>query len=182
MTQQLLSLQEIKSTIDRLAGRIGAVLPTYGYSEDFARPHIEVDDVNYHYVVVEGGKELERFTTNILDDLLYRVFERLTSSLASVHELQIPVEGQDPHRLALDQQVRLLAILSQEWAQRRLEGLEKILEQHPFDDWSAGREWLSTSLKHRGYSPDDAWRMACERYPLPNGYAREHKKGKQSEI
>jgi hypothetical protein len=60
----LLSLEEIKSEIDDLAQRIGAsglILPTYGRSEDFARPHIEVDDSGYHYVVVERGQEMERF-------------------------------------------------------------------------------------------------------------------------
>jgi hypothetical protein len=52
------------SEIDDLAQRIGAsglILPTYGRSEDFARPYIEVDDSGYHYVVVERGQEMERF-------------------------------------------------------------------------------------------------------------------------
>ena len=67
------SLNEIKSEIDRLAAQIGApddLLPTYGYSEDGARPHIEIDSHGYHYVVVERGEEINRVTTNSLDELL----------------------------------------------------------------------------------------------------------------
>jgi len=51
----MLTLDAIKSEVDRLAAKIGAsgyILPTYGRSEDLARPHIEVDSRGYHYVVV----------------------------------------------------------------------------------------------------------------------------------
>ena len=42
------SLRDIKTDVAALACRIGASdqdLPTYGTSEDFARPHIEVEHV-----------------------------------------------------------------------------------------------------------------------------------------
>jgi len=49
------SLAEIKSEVDRRAALIGATghhsLPTYGDTEDGARPHIEVDSRGYHFVL-----------------------------------------------------------------------------------------------------------------------------------
>ncbi|GAA5023561.1 hypothetical protein GCM10011506_06510 [Marivirga lumbricoides] len=51
-------MERIKSKIEELANRINApkeYLPTYGYSEDFARPHIEVKGNELHWVVVERG-------------------------------------------------------------------------------------------------------------------------------
>ena len=58
MTEQ--SLETIESNVNTLALKINApahLLPTYGYSRDFAHPHIEVDSTGlYHYVVVERGK------------------------------------------------------------------------------------------------------------------------------
>jgi hypothetical protein len=33
------------------------VLPTFGYSEETGRPHIEVDGAAFHHVVVERGRE-----------------------------------------------------------------------------------------------------------------------------
>ena len=59
-------LARIRSEVSRRALTIGAsgyVLPTYGQSEDAARPHIEADSRGYHYVVVERGQELKRVTT-----------------------------------------------------------------------------------------------------------------------
>jgi Immunity protein 63 len=117
----LLSLAEIKSEVDDLAQRIGAsgfALPTYGHSEDFARPHIEVDDRRYYYVVVERGEELSRFTTSVLDELLYRVFESVTFTLAFDYELKHRVAGQDRRRVGFQRQTELLSALSPEWVRR----------------------------------------------------------------
>src|SRR5437870_4904903 len=84
------TLTEIKTEVDRRAALIGAVgrysLPTYGHTEDGARPHIEVDSRGYHLVVVERGQEQSRFTTRDLDELLYRIFQSVTHDLAFAYE------------------------------------------------------------------------------------------------
>jgi hypothetical protein len=64
-------------------------------------------------------------------------------------------------------QADLLAILSPQWSRRQMERHEEILFQHPFDDESDKRVRLTVSYRDKGYSPDVAWNMACERYPLP---------------
>lgn len=131
------TLNEIKSEVNRLAAKINAPedsLPTYGYSEDGARPHIEVDSHGYHYVVVERGEELSRITTNDLDLLLYHVFEGVTFTLACSYELKHRVKHQDSRRLMFKHQVELLSILSPKWGEVEAWDHEKILQQHPYND------------------------------------------------
>jgi hypothetical protein len=64
----LICLDNIKEKVEELAFKINApidLLPTYGYTKDFAYPHIEVDIFGFlHYVIVELGQELDRRTTS----------------------------------------------------------------------------------------------------------------------
>jgi hypothetical protein len=134
---QKYTLNEIKSEVNRLATKINAtenLLPTYGSSEDGARPHIEIDSHGYHYVVVERGEELSRITTDDLDKLLYHVFEGVTFSLACEYELKHRVENQDSRRLIFKHQVELLSLLSSKWGEMEARDHERILRQHPYND------------------------------------------------
>jgi hypothetical protein len=131
------ALPEIEAEVNRLAAKVSAsgyVLPTYGRTQDGARPHIEVDSRGYHYVVVERGNELQRHTTHDLDELLYHVFESVTFSLASEYELANRVDGQDCRRLLFARQIELLSSLSPSWAVRESRNHERILQEHPFND------------------------------------------------
>jgi len=166
----LLTLAEIKSEVDTMADKIGAsgyILPTYGHTEDGARPHIEVDVRGYHFVVVERGRELRRITTNVLNDLLYAVFEGVTSILAYDYELMHRQENEDPRRMMFSRLIHLLAVLSPEWAERQTQYVETILRQYPFDDDALTRVRLSRSCSDQGHSDAFAWKKACEQYPLP---------------
>lgn len=157
----MLTLSEIKQEIDRLAAMVGAsepLLPTYGRSEDGARPHIEVDSCGYHYVIVERGEELKRVSTQDLDELLFRVFADVTFNLAVDYELKHRIEGQDFRRIIFRRQVDLLSILSKAWADREDRAHEQILPEHPFDDFASIRAQLSKQI---------GWEAACEKYPLP---------------
>jgi hypothetical protein len=139
----LKTLVEIKHEVDRLARVIDAsghcALPTYGRSEDCARPHIEIDQRGYHFVVVERGQELSRFTTADSNDLLYRIFETVTFSIACDYELANRINTQDSRRLLFHRQVSLLSKLSEDWGQRCAHRLELILEEHPFNDGIANQ-------------------------------------------
>lgn len=131
------SLSEIEATVNELARRSdapGNLLPTYGRTEDFARPHVEVDARGYHYVVVERGQELERVTTDSLDELLYRIFSSVTFAMAGAHELRHRVPGPDTRRLLFSMQVDLLSRLSSDWGSRESERHAIILRTHPFRD------------------------------------------------
>lgn len=58
-----LSLKEIEKVVNVLALKISLptdLLPTFGYSKDFAHPHIEVTIEGYNFVVLEKGQEVQR--------------------------------------------------------------------------------------------------------------------------
>jgi hypothetical protein len=156
------TLPQIKAEVDRRAAVIGASghnsLPTYGQTRDFARPHIEVDSRGYHFVVMERGQEQSRFTTGDLDELLYRIFQSVTFSLACSYELAHRIESQDSRRLLFARQVELLSQLSPHWGERGADEHQRILREHPFDNQSAMRVRLSAQV---------GWQKACEQYPLP---------------
>jgi Immunity protein 63 len=132
-----LTLAEIEAEVRRRAATVGAGedgLPTYGRTEDFARPHVEVDGRGYHYVVVERGRELRRDTTRALDELLSWIFGDVTFSLASRYEVANRVAGVDTRRLLFARQEELLAMLSPAWSERMRQRHAAILRDHPFVD------------------------------------------------
>jgi hypothetical protein len=132
-------LLEVKSIIEGLAEKIGAspnMLPTYGYSEETARPEIQLDSRGYHFVVSERGHETERHITFDLDEILYEVFDGVTFALACTYELNHRIEGQDFRRILFTYQEDLMAQLSPAWAERNKLERDKVLEQYPFEDES----------------------------------------------
>ena len=167
-----LTLPELKAQIDPIAEKLGVsqnILPTYGYSEQSGHPHLEVDSNGYHYVHAERGYEFERYSTFDLNELLYKIFAGVTFGLASSYEFKNRIEDQDCRRIIFQQQIGLLAMLSPEWAARESQKHETILTKYPFDDTASIRATLCKDLRDQGNSPEDAWKMACEQYPLPEG-------------
>ena len=131
----MLTLPEIKAEVDQLAAKIDTpenLLPTYGYSRDFAYPHIEVDSRFYYYVIVERGQELDRKWAPFLDQLLEWIFVDVTSQMAGTYELTQRVESQDFRRIMFARQIELLALLNPDWAAREAERHQKILRHAPF--------------------------------------------------
>jgi hypothetical protein len=94
-------------------------LPTYGRTEDGARPHLEVQkDGRMDFVVVERGRELRRDTTYDIDELLYWIFDGVTFTMACDWELAHRIEGQDCRKLIFTKQFELLADLDPHWTER----------------------------------------------------------------
>jgi len=123
--------------VTRLAAAIGAptgYLPTYGHSEDFARPHIEFDGAQFHFVVVERGQELERVSSPDPQEIVYRVFEAVTFSMASDYEVRHRRPWRDTRRLLFDKQLELMGKLSPEWKMRTQARLDEALKENPFRD------------------------------------------------
>lgn len=165
-----MDLPQIERQVRDLAARIRApdgLLPTYGRTQDGARPHVEVDDAGFHFVVVERGEELERATFADVDGLLERIFESVTFSMAMTHKPRFRFWRSDPRRAMFARQVQLLGILSPEWADREAREHQAILARHPFDDAADARADLAVKLRARGQSDDEAWRNACLAFPLP---------------
>ena len=167
-----MNLREIQAEVERRAAAIGApaaLLPTWGASIGHARPHVEVDSRGFHFVVVERGEELSRATTRDLDELLFLVFADVTSAMARDHELGQKAENSDPRRMLFARQIELLARLSPAWAKRKAAEHEQVLRAHPFDDAVIARAKLCRELRQQGHPAEDAWQIACERLPLPDG-------------
>jgi hypothetical protein len=165
-----LNLSQIESRVEEIAQIIGATresLPTFGHSEQDGRPHIEVDARGYHYVIAERGHEFQRHTTTDIDELLYKVFQGVTFELAGRYELKHRVQEQDFRRVLFSYQEELLSQLAPSWGERRKREHEQILEQYPFDDEVYHRVTYFKELGEQGNPPDIAWKMAREKYPLP---------------
>lgn len=132
----MLELQAIEAQVRDLARRIKVppnYLPTFGYSDDNARPFIQVDQA-YHYVVEERGEELRRDSTNNLDELLYWIFESITGTMSWDWELRHRREGEDLRRQGFAKKSELLAELSQDWVRRWQKEEQEILSKFPFHD------------------------------------------------
>ncbi len=131
----MLTLPEIETEVDRLAAILGlrpGAGPTYGYSEDFARPHIEVFAHLYHYVVVERGQERDRKSFDSLDALLEQIFGDITLGMAFSYELKHRIEGQDCRIIGFAKQIELLERLNPAWAAREAARHAEILRHAPF--------------------------------------------------
>lgn len=131
------SLQEIKSEVLFLANKINApsnTLPTFGVSRDFGYPHIEVDEINYHYVIVERGQEQYRRSTSSYTELLYWIFSNIAFQLAFDYELRNRIENRDCRRIAFPKKIEIMNSISPDFGTRCMQDIAEILTKAPYDD------------------------------------------------
>lgn len=163
------SFESIKKIIYELAVKINApedLLPTYGYSRDFAYPHIEIDNSGLlHYVIVERGQELDHKVTDKLDDLLYWIFTSVTSDMACKYELKNRVEHRDGRRIIFEVQEELLGILNANWREKQVKENSQILARYPYDDYASLRATYCGILREKGYSEEEINQLAYDKYP-----------------
>lgn len=139
------ALARIRARVRALAKAIDAParsLPTFGSSEDFARPHIEAIGECIYYVVVERGQELAR--DSFLDDaaLLERAFGDVTFEMACDFELRHRRANEDSRRQLFAKKLELLGALDPGWATRERARLVEILRRNPFSDALEPRDAL----------------------------------------
>lgn len=146
----MITLEDIKKEVEHLASKINApvnYLPTYGYSRDSAYPHIEVHDAGFmHFVIVERGNDLYRKITDKLDELLYWIFDVVTSCMASDFEEENRTENKDGRRIRFKRQLDLFGILNESWKQKKSEEFQNILRDHPYSDMPESSVSLLTVL------------------------------------
>ena len=131
------TLRQIEAEVTAFGKRIGASkqdLPTFGQSTDGARPHVEIANDLYHYVVVERGQELERSSSPRYEDLLFWIFKDVTHNLAFTYELTNRIEDQDCRRIAFPKQVEFMKQLGLEMGERMEKHIADILSRAPYDD------------------------------------------------
>ena len=125
-------LDNIKREVDRLARVIDAPeqsLPTYGRSEDMARPHIEVAGPHMSWIVVERGEERQRRTTDDLDELLYWIFRSVISEMSSKFAARHPVESKEFRYPMFKKELELMGTLSAAWRSRLIAELGHLLRE-----------------------------------------------------
>ena len=162
-----LGLREIKTKVDNLADIINAEnmdLPAYGKTRDVG-PHIEVDSLGYHYVLAEKGDELSRETTTEIQELLFLVFDSITSGMSFSYELKNRIQTQDSRRIAFHKKIELLDKLNPEWAKRAKKKIDEILCKYPYDDNAGLRADYCGKLREKGISENIIYRLAYEKYP-----------------
>ncbi len=118
----MIKLADIKNKVEKISKKIEVpeiLIPTFGDTEDFARPHIEINEKGLHWVVVERGEEIERRTTQSEDQLLYWIFETVTSSMASKYAAKNPVVNESFRRTMFSHQLKLLEQLNPQWKKER---------------------------------------------------------------
>jgi|GEM_PF-3260543 len=106
---------------------------TFGYPEGDATPCIEMNGGLFNFVISERGTEYQRIEGNA-DDILFVLFEGITSELAGGFEVRNRIKGQDFRRVRFSKQIELLGLLHAEWAKLGLKVHQKILENYPFED------------------------------------------------
>ncbi|WP_324131828.1 Imm63 family immunity protein [Bosea sp. (in: a-proteobacteria)] len=112
-----LDLDAISEMVELLGRKIDAptnILPTFGWSDEYARPHVEVSNL-YHYVVRERGQEIRRWKTVELDLLLFWIFADVTFQMACEYEVSHRQLGEDSGRQRFAKQEELMARLSRSW-------------------------------------------------------------------
>lgn len=138
MDTKRLTLKEIEALVAETTRHFEGIrtedLPTYGYSRDGAYPHIEVDENGYHWVVVERGEELERKTFLQMDDLLYRILDSVTFSLAQRWEGWNRKRDEDFRRQLFAKRLELMNSIRPDFREKLKAEIQKILEKAPFDD------------------------------------------------
>jgi immunity protein 63 of polymorphic toxin system len=130
-------LDALRERIRAAAARLGAddaKLPTYGASDHTGRPHVEVDDEGYHYVVCERGTEFERATSTDAEEIAFLACRDMAFEMACEQELASHVAGQDSRRRIFALELELLRALDPAWAERVRAENERILAEHPFVD------------------------------------------------
>lgn len=99
-------------------------------------PYIEIINDEYHYVSSERGMEISRRITNEVDELLYWIFKRAASAMASTYEFQNRIENIDSRRINFAKQIEIMEKLNGTWANLMKDEIEKILQSAPYDDLS----------------------------------------------
>jgi len=166
-SERLLDLQRAMQEYADAISAPSEILPTLHESQDGGHPHIEWHDGTFHYVAVDRGKEVFRRTTRSEDEVLYWIFSDITHSIASKQSAREDRIHEDPRRVLFVTQLELLRKLSNSWGERREHEIDQKLSMTPFDDASIVRARYSKQLRNRGIEAAEAWRLACQRYPLP---------------
>lgn len=93
---------------------------------------IYISNNEYHYVIMERGKENKHYRSLDINDILYPLFEGITFSLASKYELKNRNEKEDPRKLLWSKQLELLGKIDPLFKERCQKEIDSILKIAPY--------------------------------------------------
>lgn len=114
------------------------------------RYHLEFHGDEYHYISTERGEELDRFVTKNFDNLLYKIFKHITSSMAFSYELNNRVQNQDSRRIAFSKQIELMSKINESWRDKMEQEIARTLQNAPYEDHALARAELCEKLMSKG--------------------------------
>ena len=133
----MLNIYHIEETVTAMAKRINApiwAVPTFHYSEQSGRPHVEASVLGYSYVIAERGEEYSSQQTTNFRELLYWIFKGVSFEMACQWELQNRKEQEDFRRHLFAKQVQIMKEVNDEFAEKLQAENEAILTYAPFND------------------------------------------------
>jgi len=110
-------------------------------------PYVMVDD-KYNYIISERGVLISKEETLDLEELLYWIFEDVTSIMAGKYELNNRQQDADTRRLRFQEQIRLMDVLNNNWGEKTKNRLDKILANNPYEDAKPSDKTILDKLKN----------------------------------
>lgn len=129
-------------------------------------PHVEIKGGECFYVSSERGCEFSRRKVGVLSELLYLIFERVTTRMAIDYELKNRLLGQDSRRIIFSKKLELLGKINPVWEDLERKSIEELLEESPYDDFASDRARYCRKLRENGLSEDEIDKLAYDKYPL----------------
>ncbi len=114
----MISIDDVRKKVTELGQLIDAPLnKLYVFDKERSDGsyHLDFHGDEYHYISTERGEELDRFITKSFDDLLYKIFKHITSSMAFSYELNNRIPNQDSRRIAFAKQIELMSKMNESW-------------------------------------------------------------------
>ena len=162
-------VQLLKKEFERLARKIKVPekhKPTFGPNDNDVKPYIFQDYKNdLHYIFKERGEVVFDKITYDFDELLFWVFDDITSAMSYDYELKNRIEEQDFRRIGFNYQVELMTNLNKVWGEKTEKKQKKILENYPFDDFSSQRSDYCRQLRKLGLPENEIDLKAYNKYP-----------------
>jgi hypothetical protein len=167
--QKMSQVQLLEKEFNRLSKKIDVperLKPNFGPSDYDEKPYVFQDyKNNLHYTAKERGQISFDKITSDFDEILYWIFDSITSSMAFDFELNSRIEEQDCRRIAFADQTQLMNALNKIWGKKTIKEHNEILKEHPFDDFASIRATYCRQLRSQGLDEDEIDQRAYEKYP-----------------
>ena len=110
------------------------LLPEINKSNYNAKPFIEIDRYGLNYVCYEREEELFRKLPSGVDELIYLVFDDITSKIALDWEIKNRKNNEDSRRGWFSKSIELMYLLKNEFGVKKETEIKTFLKTHKFND------------------------------------------------